>query len=95
MNGRFEVVARDSDVETKIFWQRQLCPPSFRCSRVTLEWRVPEDAPPGSYRLRYLGTRQPMDGGELRDFEGVSRVFQVRAFDAAPRDPVALSAPTE
>jgi len=95
VNGRFEVVARDSDVETKVFWQRQLCPPSFRCSRVTLEWRIPEDAPPGSYRLRYLGTRQPMDGGELRDFEGVSRVFQVRAFDAAPRDPVALSAPTE
>ncbi len=93
VDGRFEVVARDGDVETRILWRREACLPTFRCSRVTLEWRVPDDARPGSYRLRYLGTRRPMNGGEARDFEGVSRVFQVRSDDAAPRDEVALNAP--
>lgn len=92
VNGRFEVVARDGDVETKIFWRRAACFPSFRCSEVTLEWQIPKDAQPGSYRLRYLGTRKPMGRAALEDFEGVTRVFQIRGHEAAPDGPIALRA---
>lgn len=83
VGGRFEIVARDDDVETKIFWRRKACFPTFRCSEVTVEWRIPRDAPPGSYRIRYLGTHKSLGSRALTDFEGVTRVFQIRG-DAHP-----------
>ena len=89
VNGRFVPVARDGDVETKIFWRRAACFPTFRCSEVTLEWQIPEGAPPGSYRLRYLGTRQAMGSEALTDFEGVTRVFQIQRRDGDGSGPVA------
>ncbi|MDR0965530.1 MAG: neutral/alkaline ceramidase [Myxococcales bacterium] len=94
VNGRFEVIARDRDVETKLFWRRAACFPTFRCSEVTVEWRIPADAKAGSYRVRYLGTHRAKDTGALTDFEGVSRVFQIqRSDDDGERArPIALSA---
>ena len=92
VNGRFEIIARDGDVETKIFWRRKACFPTFRCSEVAIEWHIPQDARPGSYRIRYLGTHKSMGSQALTDFEGVTRVFQIRSGDAADEGSIAQAA---
>ena len=45
-------------------------------SVVTIEWTIPEDEVPGTYRIRYFGDRRPLFGSP-RPFIGVSRPFEV------------------
>ena len=38
-------------------------PPTLACSHVTIEWTIPPDAPPGTYRIRHEGTGSPAGTG--------------------------------
>jgi len=71
-------VASDSDWDTKYSWQRNNCFPTLACSHVTVEWAIPQDAEPGTYRIRHDGHwKSGWDGG-VRPYSGTSREFAVR-----------------
>jgi neutral ceramidase len=53
--GTWVTVANDWDWETKYRWQRYDCAPTYGCSHVTTEWKIPADATPGTYRIRHDG----------------------------------------
>ena len=65
----------DDDWSLRFKWSRpsRLSPNSF----ATLEWTVPEDAPPGVYRLRHFGASKPLIGS-IKYFTGTSSAFVVR-----------------
>jgi neutral ceramidase len=72
----WQVVARDWDPETTFRWQRTGGPLS-PTSEVTIDWRVPPDAAPGTYRIRYLGNAKPLVGA-IFPIEGTSPEFTVQ-----------------
>ncbi len=70
-------VAHDWDWETKYRWQRYDCFPTYGCSHVTTEWKIPADATPGTYRLRHDGNWKSGWDGLIRSYSGTSREFTV------------------
>ncbi|MCY1074344.1 neutral/alkaline ceramidase [Archangium lansingense] len=70
-------VANDWDWETKYRWQRYDCAPTFGCSYVTTEWKIPADATPGTYRIRHDGDWKSGWDGLIRAYSGTSREFTV------------------
>ncbi|QSQ24946.1 neutral/alkaline ceramidase [Pyxidicoccus parkwayensis] len=70
-------VANDWDWETKYRWERNNCVPTFACSHVTVEWRIPADATPGTYRIRHDGDWKSGWDGLIRPYTGYSREFTV------------------
>jgi len=70
------VVARDWDPETTFRWQRTGGPLS-PTSEVTIDWRVPDDAEPGEYRIVYHGDRKPLIG-PIAPITGTSPSFMVQ-----------------
>ncbi|MCP3142381.1 neutral/alkaline non-lysosomal ceramidase N-terminal domain-containing protein [Pyxidicoccus xibeiensis] len=76
-DGSWVPVAYDWDWETKYRWKGYPCPPRGACSHVTVEWDIPEDTPPGTYRLRHAGEWRPRPDEPPRPYTGVSREFSV------------------
>jgi neutral ceramidase len=70
-------VANDWDWETKYRWQRYDCAPTYGCSHVTTEWKIPADATPGTYRIRHDGDWKSGWDGLIRPYTGYSREFTV------------------
>ncbi|WP_224248071.1 neutral/alkaline ceramidase [Hyalangium gracile] len=70
-------VAYDWDWETKYKWQRNNCVPTFACSHVTIEWKIPSTATPGTYRIRHDGDWKSGWDGAIRPYTGYSREFTV------------------
>jgi neutral ceramidase len=70
------VVARDWDPETTFRWQRTGGPLS-PSSEVTIDWRVPQDAEPGEYRIVYHGDARSL-GGTISPISGTSPTFLVQ-----------------
>ncbi|MBZ4420020.1 neutral/alkaline non-lysosomal ceramidase N-terminal domain-containing protein [Myxococcus sp. RHSTA-1-4] len=70
-------VANDWDWETKYRWERNNCVPTFACSHVTVEWKIPADATPGTYRIRHDGDWKSGWDGLIRPYTGYSREFTV------------------
>ena len=70
-------VANDWDWETKYRWQRYDCAPTYGCSHVTTEWKIPADAPLGIYRIRHDGDWKSGWDGLIRPYTGYSREFTV------------------
>ncbi|MFY0564015.1 neutral/alkaline ceramidase [Archangium lansingense] len=70
-------VANDWDWETKYRWQRNDCAPTFGCSHVTTEWKIPADTTPGTYRIRHDGDWKSGWDGLIRAYSGTSREFTV------------------
>ena len=72
-------VARDWDWETTFEWDPAFCPEArsgwSRCSQATVTWMIPEDAAPGTYRLRHDGVARGEGGAQ--PFSGASREFTV------------------
>ncbi|MGP3966846.1 neutral/alkaline ceramidase [Streptomyces sp. 6N223] len=68
----WEAVADDGDWSTVLRWARE----GVAASRVTITWDVPEDAAPGTYRIRYTGDAKALSG-RLRGFSGTTRAFAV------------------
>jgi neutral ceramidase len=65
----------DDDWSLRFKWSRPF--PVSPMSFATLEWRVPEDAPSGVYRLRHFGASKPLIGS-INYFTGTSSAFVVR-----------------
>lgn len=74
------VVATDAYPETKLYWDRVSCHSGKHCSQSKVEWAIPEDATPGTYRIGYKGVWKKADG-TLTPFEGYSSEFEVGAAD--------------
>jgi neutral ceramidase len=70
-------VAYDWDWETKYTWRRDYCLPTLACSHALLEWTIPPDAEPGTYRLVHEGDWKSGWDGRVRPFQGTSRPFTV------------------
>lgn len=65
-------IADDGDWSTRFHWRRA----GRAGSRVSVEWDVPSDAEPASYRIVYCG--DVLDGsGSLHPFSGVTAAFAV------------------
>ena len=77
-DGAWVDVADDSDWETRYRWRRENCVPTLACSHVTVEWDIPPDAPPGTYRLVHEGNWKSGWDGRVRPYSGASRPFTVR-----------------
>jgi neutral ceramidase len=75
--GTWVTVANDWDWETKYRWQRYDCAPTYGCSHVTTEWKIPADATPGTYRIRHDGDWKSGWDGLIRPYTGYSREFTV------------------
>ncbi len=70
-------VANDWDWETKYKWARNNCVPTLACSHVTVEWKIPADTVPGTYRIRHDGDWKSGWDGLIRPYTGYSREFTV------------------
>jgi neutral ceramidase len=70
-------VANDWDWETKYRWERNNCAPTLACSHVTVEWKIPADTVPGTYRIRHDGDWKSGWDGLIRPYTGYSREFTV------------------
>ncbi|MCY1017377.1 neutral/alkaline ceramidase [Pyxidicoccus sp. MSG2] len=77
-DGAWRDVADDSAWETRYRWRRENCVPTLACSYVTVEWDVPADAAPGTYRLVHEGNWKSGWDGRVRPYSGASRAFSVR-----------------
>lgn len=67
-------VARDWDWETSYQWTRV----GVDTSSIDIEWRIPADAVPGTYRIRHVGDWKSGWTGAIKEYSGVSRTFTVR-----------------
>jgi neutral ceramidase len=76
-SGAWKPIAYDWDWETVLRWARYPCPQGRACSLVTIEWKIPADATPGTYRIQHAGKWRDARG-QLHDYEGLSREFLVR-----------------
>jgi len=74
-DGRFQVIATDSDWETKYMWKRI---PSILLgeSMATIEWDIPLNQPTGTYRLVHFGDKRNL-WGTVTSFNASSSLFQV------------------
>ncbi len=70
-------VAYDWDWETKYRWARNNCVPTFACSHITTEWKIPTTATPGTYRIRHDGDWKSGWDGSIKPYTGYSREFTV------------------
>jgi neutral ceramidase len=77
-DGTWVAVARDRDPELLFVWAPLVVPPVALDlplagpSNAEVQWRIPRDIAPGTYRLRHVGRAVP--GG---DYEGISSPFTV------------------
>jgi neutral ceramidase len=74
--GSWTAVLYDWDWETVFHWERYPCPGAAACSLITVEWRLPPDVEPGTYRILHRGKRRAADG-KLLEYQGLSREFTV------------------
>ncbi|MCY1061931.1 neutral/alkaline non-lysosomal ceramidase N-terminal domain-containing protein [Nannocystis sp. SCPEA4] len=74
--GEFTVVARDWDPETRFRWRRTGGPLS-PTSEVDVEWRIPADVVPGTYRVVYFGDAKSLLGN-FTPISGTSPTFTVQ-----------------
>ncbi|QRK12117.1 neutral/alkaline ceramidase [Archangium violaceum] len=74
----WEDMAYDWDWETKYTWRRGYCLPTLACSHVTIEWAIPQDARPGTYRIIHEGDWKSGWDGRVRPYRGTSSGFTVR-----------------
>jgi neutral ceramidase len=74
-NSGRETVASDWDPETIYKWERN----GLALSKITIEWKIPEDIEPGEYRISHFGHWKPFLSNNVQAYEGTSRIFNVNA----------------
>jgi neutral ceramidase len=87
-DGSWEIVARDRDPELDFVWlpQTGLLTPIDTVtgpSTAAAVWTIPLDTPPGTYRLRHVGTAQTTPLLPATPYEGVSSEFTIAGTPAA------------
>ncbi|WP_277453898.1 neutral/alkaline ceramidase [Janibacter sp. DB-40] len=70
----WRTVLTDRDWDTTYTWERE----GIAASRTTVEWRIGERTPPGTYRLVQIGDRKDGWTGSVRPYRGASQAFTVR-----------------
>ncbi|MCX4028426.1 neutral/alkaline ceramidase [Endozoicomonas sp. SM1973] len=68
-------IYNDNDWNTRYHWQRK--DPLWGTSVVTVSWQIPVDQQPGRYRIRHEGTYKKNWTYQLKNYQGVSKVFEV------------------
>ena len=75
-NDHWSVVATDTDIETKIYWIRTNSLLNY--SNVRITWEIPIDTSPGTYRVRHVGSYKYWLNGEIYEYEGKTKSFEVK-----------------
>ncbi|MGV3016028.1 neutral/alkaline non-lysosomal ceramidase N-terminal domain-containing protein [Rothia sp. 88186D007BW] len=70
--GQWVTIAGDNDPATRFHWKRHLAAQS----RVTIEWQIPAETVPGTYRILYHGDSKN-GAGIITPFTGTTRTFIV------------------
>uniref|UniRef100_A0A182Q5C7 Neutral ceramidase n=1 Tax=Anopheles farauti TaxID=69004 RepID=A0A182Q5C7_9DIPT len=70
----WEVVATDANWETKFKWHRRST--LFAYSDIELEWEIPDQVDPGTYRIQHFGYWRYILGG-IYPYNGTTRNFTV------------------
>lgn len=80
-NGTWSTIASDADPETRLYWNRNAATPlrSRVHSKAKVEWLLPQDATPGSYRIRFRGkAKKGVFEPTYRTYSGTSNPVQVK-----------------
>jgi neutral ceramidase len=77
-DGAWRDVAHDGEGGALYHWQREYCVPTLACSLVRIDWPIPPDTPPGTYRLVHEGNWKSGWDGRVHPYWGSSRPFTVR-----------------
>ncbi|RKH55978.1 neutral/alkaline ceramidase [Corallococcus llansteffanensis] len=77
-DGTWRDVAHDGEGGALYHWQREYCVPTLACSQVRIDWPIPADAAPGTYRLVHEGHWKSGWDGRVHPYSGNSRPFTVR-----------------
>lgn len=77
-DGMWRDVAHDGEGGALYHWQREYCVPTLACSLVRIDWPIPLDTPPGTYRLVHEGNWKSGWDGRVHPYSGSSRPFTVR-----------------
>ena len=72
----WDIVATDSDWETKLYWIRTNS--LFGYSKVKITWEIPQDSEAGVYRIRHIGSYKYWLTGAIYEYEGKTNQFEVR-----------------
>ena len=72
----WEVVATDTDWETKLYWIRTNSLLGF--SKVQITWEIPVNVTPGRYKVRHVGSYKYWLTGAIYEYEGETKPFEVR-----------------
>lgn len=70
----WRTVLTDRDWDTTYTWERE----GIAASRTTVEWRISEQTPPGTYRLVQQGDWKNGWTAGVKPYRGVSQAFTVR-----------------
>ena len=75
----WEIVAVDTDIETRLEWIRT----NFLQgqSKIRISWKIPLKTKSGKYRIRHVGSYKKWNifwNGKVVDYEGSTRPFQVK-----------------
>jgi hypothetical protein len=69
---KWNTVYTDLDPCTVYKWERDF----IANSKITIKWYIPEDTPPGEYRIKHYGNNKDI-AGKISSYEGTSNVFKV------------------
>lgn len=75
-NDTWKIVATDANWETKFLWQTKLSL-FFGTGEVEVQWKVTDNYPEGTYRIRHFGTSKNFFHGGLSHYVGKSKSFDV------------------
>jgi len=81
-----EVQKKTGDTWTTVYYDWDWCTTSrwtristlLGTSQVTITWNIPQDAMPGTYRIKYNGANKSIWTGKIHQHTGYSREFTVR-----------------
>ncbi|WP_296204541.1 neutral/alkaline non-lysosomal ceramidase N-terminal domain-containing protein [Psychrobacter sp. UBA3962] len=71
--GKWRDYLTDTDFETRYTWERE----GIAYSKVTIDWHINSDTPPGTYRIMHLGDWKNGWDGTITPYAGVSHSFKV------------------
>lgn len=74
----WERVAWDAMPETRYIWRRDTAVDCLACSFVDVQWDIPGNATPGTYRIRHFGVWKNGTNGALTPYQGTTRTFTVQ-----------------
>ncbi|NHJ87461.1 MAG: alkaline ceramidase [Asgard group archaeon] len=72
-NDKWESIYKDLDFETKYHWKRK----GIAHSIITIDWNIPNDEPPGEYRIVHKGDYKSRWLKRISPYSGISNSFEL------------------